>query len=76
MPRYFFDTTDTGMSHTDDEGTELANLDAARSEALAMLGGIARDELPDGDAREFIVRIRGDSGAVLLTASLVLRVER
>jgi hypothetical protein len=40
-----------------------------------MLGGIAKDELPDGDAREFIVRIRDEAGSVLLTASLLLRVE-
>jgi hypothetical protein len=44
--------------------------------ALAMLGGIARDELPpDGDAREFIIRIRDEAGSTLLTASLLLRVE-
>jgi hypothetical protein len=73
MPRYFFDTTDTGLSQTDDEGTELADLEAARGEALAMLGGIARDELPDGDV---IVRIRDDAGSILFTASLSLRVER
>jgi hypothetical protein len=76
MPLYFFDTTDTGLSHTDDEGIELDGLEIARQEALAMLGGIARDELPDGDAREFVVRIRDEAGSVLLTASLVLRVER
>jgi hypothetical protein len=76
MPLYFFDTADTGLSHTDDEGIELDGLETARQEALAMLGGIARDELPDGDAREFVVRIRNDAGSVLLTASLVLRVER
>jgi hypothetical protein len=76
MPRYFFDTTDTGLSQTDDVGTELVDLEAARGEVLAMLAGIARDELPDGDAREFVVRIRDDAGSILLTASLSLRVER
>jgi hypothetical protein len=40
-----------------------------------MLDGIARDELPDGDAREFLVRIRDGGGVVLLIASLVLRVD-
>jgi hypothetical protein len=62
MPRYFFDTTDTGLSQTDDVGTELVDLEAARGEALAMLAGIARDELPDGDAREFVVRIETTQG--------------
>jgi hypothetical protein len=57
-------------------GTELDGLETVRTEALAMLGGIARDELPDGDARECIVRIRDEAGSIPLTASLVLRVER
>jgi hypothetical protein len=76
MPLYLFDTADTGLSHTDDEGIELDGLETARDEALALLGGIAKDELPDGDAREFVVRVRGENGVTVLTASLVLGVER
>jgi len=59
----------------DDEGTELANIEDARREALETLGGIARDELPDGDHREFVIHVRHRSERVL-TASLSLRVEK
>jgi hypothetical protein len=75
MPRFYFDVTDTGRTFTDPEGTELQGIKEARKEALATLGGIARDELPDGDVREFVIRIRSEEGSVLLTASLSLRVE-
>jgi hypothetical protein len=54
----------------------LRSIEEARAEALTTLGGIARDELPDGDVREFVIRVRTDEGPVLLTASLSLRVER
>jgi hypothetical protein len=76
MPRFYFDVTDTGRTYSDPEGTELPGLEEARAEALVTLGGIARDELPDGDVRDFVIRVRTEEGPVLLTASLLLRVER
>ena len=76
MPRYFFDVVDGLRSTPDPQGTEFANLEAAREEALATLGEIAKDELPDGDHRDFQISIRDDSGTVLLKATLALRVER
>jgi hypothetical protein len=54
----------------------LQSIEEAREEALATLGGIARDELPDGDVRDFVIRVRSEEGLILLTASLLLRVER
>jgi hypothetical protein len=76
MPRFYFDVTDTGRTFRDPEGTELRSIEDARAEALATLGGIARDELPDGDVRDFVIRVRTEEGPVLLTASLSLRVQR
>ena len=58
MPRYFLDFTDTGELLRDDEGMELVDLEAARMEALASLGEIAKDQLRDGDRRDFIIDIR------------------
>lgn len=75
MPLYFFDVTDNGEGLPDTEGTELADLEAAREEALATLGEIARDRLPDGDRREFVIKIRDGDGA-LMRASLSLVVEK
>jgi hypothetical protein len=77
MPLYFFDVIDTGKTFSDTEGTELASLEDARREALQTLGEIARDKLPDGDYRNFVIEIReGDRAPVILTASLSLRVSR
>lgn len=71
---YFFDVTDNGRGLPDTEGTELADLEAARQEALATLGEIARDKLPDGDRREFVIRIRdGDTSLMRATLSLVVQ---
>jgi hypothetical protein len=76
MPRYFFDITNTGKTWPDSEGTELANLEKAREEALRTLAEIVKDKLPDGDHRNFMIEIREGDGAPLISASLSLRVER
>jgi hypothetical protein len=74
MPRFFFDIIDTGKAFPDGEGMVFPDLGAARVEALRTLGEIAKDELPDGDVRHFVIAIRQDDGPVLLTASLSLKV--
>ena len=74
MPRYFFDFAEDGRLAPDEVGTELADLDAAREEALTTLAGIAMDEMPDGDRREFALTIRDDDGTKL-TATLSVQVE-
>jgi hypothetical protein len=76
MPRYFFDVTDAGEASIDDIGVELPSLEAARREALQTLGEIAKDELPNGDHRQFSIDIRAGDGPAILSASLSLRVER
>jgi hypothetical protein len=76
MPRYYFDIADGPESSRDEEGLELPNLEAARTQALATLGEIARDEFPDGDRRDFSISIRDGGGQALLIAKLALRVER
>jgi hypothetical protein len=37
---------------------------------------MAKDELPDGDLRSFVINIREGAGPIILTASLSLRVEQ
>jgi hypothetical protein len=76
MPRYYFDIADGAPSGTDDIGLDFPNFQAARENALATLGEIARDELPDGDERDFQISIRDEGGQVLLTATLALRVDQ
>ncbi|WP_370875539.1 DUF6894 family protein [Methylobacterium amylolyticum] len=45
MPRYFFDIHDSGSTR-DDVGTECADLDAVRQQAMRALPDIAREEIP------------------------------
>ncbi len=75
MPYYFFDTHDGDTTVIDDQGLELANRQAARVAAIDALPDIARDVLPDGDRREMGVRVRDETGRVILTAALSLNVD-
>lgn len=74
MPRFFFDTVDTGHPLPDDVGVELSDRESARSAAISALIDLARDELPDGDHREFVMTIREEQGTQLLSVRLVLDV--
>ena len=58
MRRFYFDIADTGRLTRDEEGLEFSDRQEARQQALATLGEIARDELPDGDHREFVIEVR------------------
>jgi hypothetical protein len=75
MPINFFDVIDTGKVSPDTEGTDFTNLAEARHEALRTLGEIAKDKLPDGNRREFVIQIRLESGPPVMTASLSLHVQ-
>ena len=62
VPRYYFDFRDPDDAVTDTEGVELADVEEALTEALAALCGRAKDELRDGDERQFPVTVRdGDA---------------
>lgn len=74
MPRFFIDTTNGDLFVQDDQGQSFPDLYAAKQAAVAALPDIAREELPDGDDRTFTAVVRGEDGAVLITASLHLSV--
>ena len=74
MPRFFFEMIDGDTQFPDTEGTELTDAAAAREEALRALGERVHYELPDGDRREFIVRVLDDQAEPVVTATLSLRV--
>ena len=75
MPRYYFDTNDGDEQQKDDTGLDWADRQAARLAAMDALPDIARDVLPDGDRREMAVRVRDETGRVILTATLSLAVD-
>ena len=74
MPRFFIDTSDQDRFVRDETGYEFDDVEAAKAAAVDALPDMARDELPDGDARTFLAIVRGSNGAPLLQASLTLHV--
>jgi hypothetical protein len=75
MPRYFFDTYDGDRFLSDDVGLEFAGLDEAKAEAQKALPEMAREVLPDGNHRSFVVSVRDEAGVVRVRMSLSLVVE-
>ena len=73
MPRYFFDTMDSGRLICDESGIE-PSIQAARAEAARSLADIARD-MPADDCREVVVEVSDDEGCPLLRAALYFEIE-
>lgn len=67
MQRYFFHTAD-GFEHRDETGTELTDLDAARTEAVRLLGSLLNDN-PAGlwKDHQVTVTVQLESGLILFT---------
>ena len=77
MPRYFFDTEDSDHSTRAKEEVELEGIDAVGREAIAALADMARTIIPNHRNRgTVIVKVRDESGKVVLQAALGLIVER
>jgi hypothetical protein len=74
MPRYFFDTMDSGTFISDESGIELPSIQAARAEAARSLADIARDMSPD-DRREVVVEVSDEEGCPLFRAALYFEIE-
>ena len=72
MPRYFFALTENARSTGDTEGTELPNLEAARSEAIDTLVQVAKDR---GRPTSLSMRVLDAENMALLTVTLLLKVE-
>lgn len=74
MARFFIDTSDQDHFVRDETGWEFEDVEAAKAAAVDALPDMARDVLPDGDARSFLAIVRGADGGALLQASLTLHV--
>jgi hypothetical protein len=75
MPRYFFDTYDGEHLTPDEIGLEMQDLAAANAEARRTLPDIAKEALPNGNHRTFVISVRDEAGNVALRAALSLVVE-
>jgi len=70
VPRYFFDIHDRAFL-ADEVGTECADFEAARRQAMITLPEISRWAIPsDGDNQAFTVLVRDERGALVYTATL------
>ena len=74
MPRFFIDTSDQTHFIRDEVGYEFPDVEAARDAAIDALPDMARDVLPDGDARTFLAVVRDEDGRTLMQATLSLGV--
>jgi len=72
MPRFFFDTFNGERLQPDETGQVLSDIEAAKSEAQMVLPDIARDALPDGNYRTFVVNVRDEAGQTVVRAALSL----
>jgi hypothetical protein len=75
LPRYFFDIHD-GRSSRDDEGTECADLEAARGKILATLpdlSGLITEDGGDDQAVTILVRAEDSSGVYKATLTFTGR---
>jgi hypothetical protein len=75
MPRFFFDIHDGEDFTPDREGLELDGLEAAKAEAKKTLPEIVKDEMPDGDRRDFTVDVKSAAGQIVWRVTLSLVVE-
>jgi hypothetical protein len=75
MPRYFFDIHDGDQFTPDYDGIELESIEAAKVEAKRTLPDIVKDEMPDGDRRDFVV-VKDEVGHEVLRVTPSLVAER
>jgi hypothetical protein len=75
MARFFFDIHDGENFTPDREGLELADLEAAKAEAKRALLDMVKDNMPDGDRRDFTVDVKNAAGQIVWRVTLSLVVE-
>jgi hypothetical protein len=75
MPRFFFDIHDGEAFTPDRQGLDLDGLEAAKDEAKKTLPDIVKDEMPDGDRRDFTVDVKDAAGQIVWRVTLSLVVE-
>jgi hypothetical protein len=75
MARFFFDWRDNENFEEDDEGMELPDLGAVKTEASRALLERARDEVPGRDQHSLSIEVRDENGRPFMSIVLVLEVQ-
>jgi hypothetical protein len=71
MPCYFFDTDNGTELFRDEEGSELANDQAARDEASLSMAELAKEFIPGGAPQKNVTMwVRNEQGEAVLQLSL------
>jgi hypothetical protein len=75
MAIYYFDVDDNGTVYPDDQGTDCDTFARVKEEAIRALVEMIQERLPDGDRHRLTIKVRNDSGGVVLQVSLNFEVE-
>ena len=75
MPRFYFDINDGDDFIPDHEGIDLEGVEDAKAEAVNTLPDMARDGLPEGDSRDFVVTVRDETDRPVWRVRLSLVIE-
>ena len=70
MPRYFIDSDNGHLLARDEEGSNLADIEAARREAMLALPEMAKGRIEHGVPSPIVTTIRDEAGVVLFEATL------
>jgi CheY-like chemotaxis protein len=73
MPRYFFDLDNGRTNYVDTIGTELAEREAVRGEAVGFLAAVFRDAAHHDSGPVHMVSVRDEVGRVIFTTALTLQ---
>lgn len=75
MPQYFFDTRDNGRCIPDENGLELADLEAVKRIAARSLAELALDVLHVSSERVLVVDVRDEHDRTVPTTELTFKAE-
>jgi hypothetical protein len=75
MPRFYIDIHDGDDFIPDHQGLDLEGVEDAKAEAVNTLPDMARDGLPEGDSRDFVVTVRDETDRPVWRVRLSLVVE-
>lgn len=76
MPRFYFDVREGMQLITDDEGFELADIDAAEQKAITAVADISAHILPRRVASRVSVEVRDGDGVAVVAVTVTLNVDR
>lgn len=76
MPLFYFDVREGVRFIKDEVGVVFPDLDTAEREAAEAAAAIGRDLLPKGTARSVTVEVRNEHGQRVVTATVILAVDR